>query len=267
MTDNRPAKHNPERPTRPRLTLRLAITLTILVLGSLPAYAQQSTPVATPMPVAAATTGEHPSLSTSTAPAASPTTVAVTGSVVVAVILIGTALNGLAILMLTTACRSLERTYRRQENLKLEVLQSQVVAQRRAEVARILADEPDGWQRVLAQLLADALPGAERHTHAIGTGGVLSLSASPAPCFTVAGAGGRTFVFTTLPDELRRVGLLKRREPVIPLDAGLHPAARIEMGLVWEHLARKRVHGRAPALARRAEWFLVGRGEGEGEGR
>jgi hypothetical protein len=150
----------------------------------------------------------------------------VTGSLVLAVFLVGAGLNGLALLMQATAFRSLERAYRRQKNLELEVLQAQVVAQRRAEVARLLASGPDGWRRVLDQLLADALAGGagiEIETE-IGIKGVLNfsiLSTSPVPRFTVFGAGNRTYVFTTGPDALRRVGILRRRERVIPLDATL----------------------------------------------
>ncbi|MGD9101509.1 MAG: hypothetical protein PVF45_13590, partial [Anaerolineae bacterium] len=88
-------------------------------------------------------------------------------------------------------------------------------------------------------------------------GGVLSLSISPAPRFTVAGVGDYVYVFTTLPDELRRIGLLRRKGQVVALDAGLHPAARTEMQLVWEHLASRRLKGQTPTLPRQAEWFLA----------
>lgn len=254
-------EHSPGRnPTM--FVLRIALTLGVLVLGSLPAYAQEATPAPESGPLAVATE-DHPPLLASAAStaAASPTTVALTGSVVIAIILIGMALNGLALLTQATAFRSLERAYRRQKSLELEVLQSQVVARRQAKVAQLLENDPDGWQRVLGQLLADALAGAGAR---IGAGGVLSLSVSPAPRFTVAGVGDQVYIFTTLPDELRRIGLLRRKEQVVALDASLHPAARVEMQLVWEHLARRRLQGRAPTLPRQAEWFLAVRGHETG---
>jgi hypothetical protein len=231
---------------------RALITLIILIAVAVPANAQGQSP--TPEPIALGGQAKEGALAVSAA-SPSPTAVAtVTGSLVLAVFLVGAGLNGLALLMQATALRSLERSYRRQKNLELEVLQAQVVAQRKAEVARLLEKDPDGWQRVLGQLLADALAGADAR---IGAGGVLSLSFSPAPRFTVAGVGDYVYVFTTLPDELRRIGILRRREQVVALDASLHPAARIEMQLVWEHLASKRLKGQAPTLPRQAEWFLA----------
>ena len=153
----------------------------------------------------------------------------------------------------TRAIRRLEATYRRQKSLELEQLQAQVVARRRAEVEEELA-QPNGWRKVLDQLLADALPevGAT-----VGQAGVLDLSADPAPRFTVAGKDGRLYLFTTSPEALRRkVGLVGWKGEAVPLDASLHPAARAEVQAVWEHLAERRLRER-PVLPRQAEWFLV----------
>jgi len=160
----------------------------------------------------------------------------------------------------TRAIRRLERTYRRQKSLELEQLQAQAVARRRAEVEELLA-RPDGWRNVLNQLLADALPEVGAR---VGTGGVLDLGGSPVPRFTVAGRDGRSYLFTTSPEALRRVKVVGRRERATPLDAALSPAARVEVQAVWDHLAAQRLRGQAPVLPRRAEWFLVVRGAARG---
>ncbi len=159
----------------------------------------------------------------------------------------------------TGAIRRLERTYRQQKSLELEQLQAQLVAGRRAEVEAALA-RPDGWRKVLDQLLADALGEAGA---SVGPAGVLDLSVEPAPRFTVSGENGRLYLFTTAPELLRKVGLVGRREEPLPLDASLHPAARAEVQAVWEHLAAQRLTPRPASgvggttLPRQAGWFLV----------
>jgi type II secretory pathway pseudopilin PulG len=161
---------------------------------------------------------------------------------------------------------NLEQTYRRQKSLELEQLQAQVVARRRAEVETLLA-EPEGWRKVIDQLLADALPDI---TARVGKIGVLDLSAAPVPRFSVAGVNGQGYLFTTSPEALRRVGLLRQVQVVhtTPLDASLHPAARVEVQAVWEHLAAQRLPGECPystVLPRQAEWFLMVLGPGRRE--
>ncbi|HEC35805.1 MAG TPA: hypothetical protein ENI39_04630 [Anaerolineae bacterium] len=154
----------------------------------------------------------------------------------------------------TRAIRRLERTYRRQKSLELEQLQAQAVARRRAEVEEILA-QPGGWQQVLDQLLADALPEVGAR---VGPEGVLKVSAAPAPHFVVAGEKGLAYTFTTSPDALRKAGVFGRKNPVVPLDASLHPATRAEAQAVWDHLATRHVRQESiPVLPRQAGWFLV----------
>jgi hypothetical protein len=167
-------------------------------------------------------------------------------------------INTMALLLHAVFLRNLSRAYQRHSDLERQALQARIVAQRRSEVLDLLACSNDGspgtrtsWRWVLNQLLADA--GVAGY---VGQGGVLSLTASPAS-LQVAGADKQTYILTTQPDELRRVGLLARRQRVIRLDASLHPAARDEAQLLWEHLARERAPDQAPALPRRAEWFLA----------
>lgn len=158
----------------------------------------------------------------------------------------------------TAAIARLERTYRRQKGLELEQVQAAEVARLEAQARAALA-QPDGWRRVLDQALADALPGAGAR---VGAAGVLDLSACPAPRFTVAGVDGRSYLFTTAPDALRAVGLLRRKEEAVPLDATLSPALRVEVQAVWESLAAGRLaEGQTPTLPRQAEWFLIARQE------
>ncbi len=136
----------------------------------------------------------------------------------------------------------LERTYRQRKSLKLQ----QLIAQRQARVEELLS-EPDGWRQVLSQLLADAL---DRNV-LIGQEGILELSLEPAPRYAVAGEEGIEYRLTTQP--LRGVRLPGRKEQVVPLDATLHPAARMEAQMLWEHLAGGQANG---SLPRQAAWFL-----------
>jgi hypothetical protein len=150
--------------------------------------------------------------------------------------------------------RKLTSSYRRQKSLELEQLQARLVAEREAEVKRELA-EAGGMERVLNQLLADALP---ETGVAVGGEGVLDASVCPAPRFTVAGADGHQYLFTTAPDLLRSVRMLGRRDNVLPLDAAIHPAARAEIQAVWEHVAAHRLRGPQPTyLPRQAAWYLI----------
>jgi hypothetical protein len=153
----------------------------------------------------------------------------------------------------TRAIRKLEKTHRRQKALELEQLEAQVVARRQEEVKDLLA-QMGGWQRVLDQLLADALPETGARVEADG---LLDVNAVPVPRFNVAGKDGSVYLFTTAPDALRKVKLLDRRDGDIPLDATLHPAARVEVQAVWDHLSAKRLGDQGVMLPRQAEWFLV----------
>jgi hypothetical protein len=226
----------------------MTATLIILILATLiqPAQDVTLTRDATPEPdvLALALSGQKERLAEpdAVAPAVpAPTTATVTltgGALTIAALAI---FNTLALLLHTL----------RDQNSLARASQARLIAQRRAEALEIFRT-PDGWRWVLDQLLADAGIAGR-----VGQGGVLSLAALPAPSLQVAGADGQTYVLTTRPDELRRVGLLARRQRIIPLDASLHPAARDEMQLLWEHLARERLPDQAPALPRRAEWFLA----------
>lgn len=187
-------------------------------------------------------------------PAVAPTATAISAGVLVLALAAGLAFAALASLTQATAVHCLEKTYRRHKGLELEHLQSHVVALRRAEVKELLQCE-DGWRQVVTQLLADALPGTGG---AVDLDGLVDLSVSPAPRFTLAGTGDRSYLFTTSPASLRKVGILTRRDKPVPLDASLHPAARVEVQAVWEHLSASRLSsGRGTSLPRQAEWFLV----------
>jgi hypothetical protein len=153
----------------------------------------------------------------------------------------------------TRAIWKLEKTFRRQKSLELEQLEAQVVVRRQEEVKALL-DRVGGWQQVLDQLLADALPetGAQ-----VEPDGLLDVNVTPAPRFNVAGKNGCIYLFTTSPGALRKVKLLDRKNGEISLDATLHPAARVEVQEVWNHLSAKRLGDQSFVLPRQAEWFLV----------
>jgi hypothetical protein len=187
-----------------------------------------------------------------------PPAATVTGGVLMVVLIAVIAFNGFAWLTQAAAFGRLQQTYRRHKTQELEQLQAGEIARRRTEVEALLA-RPDGWRTVIGQLLADALP----ETGAgVAQAEVLELSASPAPRFTVA-ASAHSYLFTTSPQALRQVNIVKRRERPVPLDAALHPAARAEIQAVWEHLADQLLRDADTVLLpRQAEWFLIVRKAG-----
>jgi hypothetical protein len=226
------------------------VILILATLGRLPA--QDATPTPDPDALAAAlgqgqARGLEPVVDVAAAVPV-PATIATTPTIFT---LPGGALTVVGLAAFNTLTLALLLHTLRDQNGLARASQARLIAQRRAEVLEIFRT-PDGWRWVLAQLLADAGIAGR-----VGQGGVLSLTASPAPSLQVAGSDNQTYVLTTRPDELRRVGLLARRQRIIPLDASLHPAARDEMQLLWVHLARERLPGQALALSRRAEWFLA----------
>jgi len=107
----------------------------------------------------------------------------------------------------TRAIRRLTRTYRRQKSLELEQLQEEVVGRRMQEVRRDIEAGPEGWRKVLNQVLADAPDTG----HRIGPAGLLNLSVEPVPRFAVAGKDGWEYLFTTSPEALRRKRGLPQR--------------------------------------------------------
>lgn len=176
------------------------------------------------------------------------------------VLLIVALAMGLAVTLsnaaVTRAIRRLERTYRRQKSLELEQLQAQAVARRLEEVRGLLA-QPDGWRKVLDQVLADAVPNI---TARLSDADLLEISAAPVPRFTVLGVDGTGYTFTTSAETLQRYFPLVMKGEVIPLDAALHPALRAEVQAVWDHLAAERLPAECPlddVLPRQAHWDLI----------
>jgi hypothetical protein len=147
------------------------------------------------------------------------------------------ALTALALGLLAAA--ALRR--RGRGKLALEYRHHGLIAQRQEQLAQTLA-EPGGWNRVLAQVLADALPGVDP-----GWLGLETVTGSP-PSFAVSGEGdGDRYTFTVSPPPL---------SSAVPLDASLHPATRIEVQAVWAHLMGQQLK-KARALPRRTGWFLI----------
>ena len=166
--------------------------------------------------------------------------------------------------------RDMAQTYRRQKSLELEHLQIQELRHRQAEVdAQLSAQGPDGWKPVLNQLLTDALPDQTGEVK-VGAAGMLHLSAEP-PQFLVDGDGEHVYLITTAPPPPsgRFRALFGDRGPlIVPLDASLSPAARIEAQAIWQHLISKSPQYRnasLPHLPRQAEWYLVVRQRGQNQ--
>jgi hypothetical protein len=160
--------------------------------------------------------------------------------------------GGFSLLLQRSGFRALQRSQRREKSLELGQLRAQALAQRDAQVRQMLAQQPEGWQQILSQLVADALGGSG----VVGKDGVLELSANPAPRLTVTGNDDE-YVFTTRPEMvcLKRTNGHSGR--VISLDGTLHPAAQVEVQAVWEHLADHRLREHTLVLPRRSAWFLV----------
>jgi hypothetical protein len=198
------------------------------------------------------------------ATAAVPTTTAISAGLGILVLAGGLAFAAVSSLTQAAAVHRLERTYRRHKGLELEHLQAQVVAHREAEVKELLQSQ-DGWQQIVVQLLADALP---QTGELVGTDGLIDIAVGPVPRFTVAGTGEHSFLFTTSPLALRKLGILTRKDKPIPLDASLHPAARVEIQAVWDHLAANRLStDQGVKLPRQGEWFLIVREAEQGRRR
>jgi hypothetical protein len=186
------------------------------------------------------------------APAPITTAATVTGGVAIAALLVGLAFNGFASLSQAASMRSLERTYRRQKAQEMEYHQYNVVVQRQEELTEILA-QTGGWQEVLRQVITDASPD-------VSTGWLtlVSIAVSPVPHFVVFG-DEREYVFTVSPNAMRsRAQRLFQRDQVVPLDASLSPAVRVEVQAVWRCLAEQQSLD-AGGLPRQAEWFLIAR--------
>jgi hypothetical protein len=182
-----------------------------------------------------------------------PTAQTVTGSVAVAVLLVGLALNAFGSLSQALAVRSLERTYRRHKAQELELAMNQTLTSHQEQVRERLATDSDAWRGVVRQLLTDA--GVDGDATPASA---LDISATPCPHFTVAGANGQPcYLFTTDPGSLRSSRTVRRRDQTVLLDMTLSPFARVEAQALWDHLAQRRLHGKQLALPRDAAWWLV----------
>jgi hypothetical protein len=169
--------------------------------------------------------------------------------------------SAFSLLLQGSGLRALQRSQRRQKNFELGQLRSQALAQRDAEVRQMLAQQSEGWQQILSQLVADALGGSDL----VGKDGVLELSSNPVPRLTVTGNDSE-YIFTTRPKLLGLKRTKERTERIISLDRRLHPTATVEVQAVWEHLASRRLREQRLVLPRRSTWFLVVR-EGKEDGR
>ena len=179
------------------------------------------------------------------------TTATVAGGAMLMVLLAGLIFNGVTSLLQAVAVRSLTRTYRKQKTQEMEYRQYQVIAQRKAEIEQLLADDAGNWRQVVAQILADAVPGADTAWLAVA-----DVSITPTPRFDVVGEDNGRYTFTISPGSMRRRFVLWRMGRAIPLDASLSLALRVEVQTVWECLAKQQ-NLELPLVPRRAEWYLV----------
>ena len=170
-------------------------------------------------------------------------TTAVGGAAIIA-LLIGMILNGFASLTQAAAVRSLERTFRRQKSLELELAMAQDLTARLDDLREHLSSSSRAWREIAGQLLLDAGVAPSEEV-------VLNLDeASVLPPHFAISAGGNRYLFTTDPSQARR------RDRVVPLDAAtVSPFARVEAHALWAHLTEQDVP--AVVLLRNVAWYVV----------
>ena len=170
-------------------------------------------------------------------------TTAAGGAAIIA-LLIGMILNGFASLTQAAAVRSLERAFRRQKSLELELAMAQDVTARLDDLREHLSSSSRAWREIAGQLLLDAGVAPSEEV-------VLNLDeASVLPPYFAISAGGNRYLFTT---DLNQV---HRRDRVVPLDAAtVSPFARIEAHALWAHLTGQDVP--AVVLFRNVAWYVV----------
>lgn len=155
--------------------------------------------------------------------------------------------------LVTKEIRLLKETYRHQKSLELEQAKQPDVDARRNDLEIILA-RPDGWREVIAQVIIDAFP-----SQALGDGSgawitTIDVSAGPATFVVGKQDTGQIFSFTVAPDKVQVKQ--RRKAQVIPLDAAVSSLARVEVEMVWQHLAKQHDLDTL-SEPRQAEWYLV----------
>jgi len=170
-------------------------------------------------------------------------TTAVGGAAIIA-LLIGMILNGFASLTQAAAVRSLERTFRRQKSLELELAMAQDVTARLDNLREHLSSSSRAWREIAGQLLLDAGVATAEEI-------VLNLDeASVLPPYFAISAGGNRYLFTTDPSQACR------RDCVISLDAAtVSPFARVEAHALWAHLTDQDVP--TVVLLRNVAWYVI----------
>ena len=170
-------------------------------------------------------------------------TTAAGGAAIIA-LLIGMILNSFASLTQAAAVRSLERTFRCQKSLELELTMAQEVTARLDDLREHLSSSSRAWREIAGQLLIDAGVATAEEI-------VLNLDeTSVLPPYFAISAGGSRYLFTTNPSQARR------RDRVIFLDAAtVSPFARVEAHALWAHLTGQDVP--AVVLLRNVAWYVI----------
>jgi len=124
---------------------------------------------------------------------------------------------------------------------------------RRVEVQQLLNGNAGEWRGVISQATADVIG----RPVTLLKDDLPSIKGKPAPYLSIRDPETAiTYLYTIDPEILQRVRMVRRADRVIHLDA-VHDAARLEVHLVFEHLARLLLREDTPAVPRQAEWYLI----------
>ena len=114
------------------------------------------------------------------------------------------------------------------------------------------------WQMVTEQMVADALGETISIDENVG---ILDAKAEPNPRFSVVTRDGRTIIFTTDLNLLRKAKIIRRSDRAVDISAR-SPANHARAGALWHQVLviRKMWHVTPPS---KAHWYVVERGKGK----
>ena len=161
-------------------------------------------------------------------------------------------LGCVALLLLVTAMRQVKVLSGMRNDVQQTATRDFMYRTLRAREVGALLRAPDGWQLVTEQIVADAL---HCNISINGNAGILDVSTVPAPKFTVITHECNEVVFTTQPDSLRQMRLIKERDRVIDVSA-ISDAVHLDMGLLWNNILEQR-NMRHVSPPWSAHWYVV----------
>jgi|GEM_PF-4178113 len=153
-------------------------------------------------------------------------------------------------LIVGTVLRGIRKTYQS----SFEGQQAVWTDQRAQDIAYRLQN-PDGWQMIAEQLVANAL---SEPVSIDNEAGILDATSEPAPKFTLSARDGREFIFTIDPALLKKQRLIQRGDRVVRLSRK-SPHNQADMMMLWEYVQQTRRLWRLTPPAS-ADWYIAVRG-------